>query len=199
MQTLFSSVNEERRWEAGNRISSLARVFKIREKDILIAGGFARDLALKLEPTDIDMYMYTPKVKEETFLTAFLYAAFDDVDEVVEKTAEKPGYVNGSIYKVYGVTFTDDSVLPLDIIFLNSNPLGVPGMELSGDVKSTVLPFACNMSNAYFDDYNNVFVLDSFLHGAINKTFEYYPTMVDAYKEKMKLKFPEWEHKDITL
>ena len=116
MQSLFGSINEERKWEAGNRISSLARVFKVKEKDILIAGGFARDLALKLEPTDIDIYMFTPTVKEETFLTAFLYAAFDDVDEVVEKTAEKPGYVNGSIYKVYGVTFTDDSVLPLDII-----------------------------------------------------------------------------------
>ena len=197
---ITESFMETKTWEACDRIRSLARVFKQHEHNIMIAGGFARDIALDREPTDIDIYMFTPTVKEETFLTAFLHAAFDNVDEVVEKSAEKPGYVNQLIYKVYGVTFTDPDVLPLDIIFLQKNPLGLPELAIdSEDGKSVVLPFACNMSNAYFDDYNNVYVMDSFLQGALTKTFQYYPTMVDKYKEKMKLKFPEWEHKDITL
>ena len=191
---------ETKTWEACDRLRALARVFKTHERNILIAGGFARDIALDREPTDIDIYMFTPAVKEETFLTAFLHAAFDDVDEVIEKSAEKPGYVNNLIYKVYGVTFEDPNVLPLDIIFLKRNEFDIPHLDLDSKdatVKEVVLPFECNMSNAYMDHCGSVYVEEDFLRGALTKVLNFSGIMTDQYKEKMKSKFPDWEVKDI--
>ena len=177
---------EKRRWEATNRILDLSKVFKVPQNDIMVAGGFARDMALQLEPTDIDIYMFTPNVKEETFLTAFIYAAFDDVDDVVEKSADKPGYVNSSIYKVYGVTFTDKDVLPLDIIFIKKNPLDIPELkDAEYCIKEAVLPFGCNMSNAYLDKGGRIYVEEDFLEGALNKTVEHSPMMMDSYRAKL--------------
>ena len=197
---ITESFMETKTWEACDRIRSLARVFKQHEHNIMIAGGFARDIALDREPTDIDIYMFTPTVKEETFLTAFLHAAFDNVDEVVEKSAEKPGYVNQLIYKVYGVTFTDPDVLPLDIIFLSRNPFNLADMDLldkGARIKDHVLPFECNMSNAYMDHCGSVYVEEDFLRGALQKVLNFSGIMTDQYKDKMKSKFPDWEVKDI--
>ena len=150
--------------------------------DAVIAGGALRDSVTGKPVKDIDIIIHGD---EKTDYFGYL-SKLEGIKTVVNKSTENSsynsysGYGSGDIIVVFGLTFEDPDLLPIDIIVHGSS------------VGERIRTFPCNAAMIWLNRRGtSINARDEFELFSTQKELHLYPTANQKYKDKILLKYPE--------